>query len=94
MAMGAMMAVLKVDRDCQYTLSRVIDEAQRALAAQCKTRKRAHKLAKELAVVRQEFEESRGIVNYRLQQWGQVAHERDELHDQLMNLTIDRDEAV
>jgi hypothetical protein len=27
MVMGAMMAVLKVDRDCQYTLSRVIDEA-------------------------------------------------------------------
>jgi hypothetical protein len=33
MAMSAMMAVLKVDHDCQYTLSRVIDEAQRALAA-------------------------------------------------------------
>jgi hypothetical protein len=27
MAMSAMMAVLKVDHDCQYTLSRVIDEA-------------------------------------------------------------------
>jgi hypothetical protein len=45
-------------------------------------------------MARQEFKESRGIANYRLQQWGQVAHERDELHDQLMNLTIDRDEAV
>jgi hypothetical protein len=27
MAMSAMKAVLKVGRDCQYTLSRVIDEA-------------------------------------------------------------------
>jgi hypothetical protein len=45
-------------------------------------------------VARQEFEESRGIANYRLQQWGQVARERDELHDQLMNLTIERDEVV
>jgi hypothetical protein len=72
----------------------VIDEAQRALADQCKSRKRACNLAKELAVVHQEFEESRGIANYRLQQWGQVARERDELYDQLMNLTIERDEAV
>jgi hypothetical protein len=45
-------------------------------------------------MVHQEFEESKGIDNYRLQQWEQVAHERDELHDQLMNLTIERDEAV
>jgi hypothetical protein len=45
-------------------------------------------------VAHQEFEESKGIANYHLQQWGQVAHERDELHDQLMNLTIERDEAV
>jgi hypothetical protein len=42
----------------------------------------------------QEFKESRGIANYRLQQWGQVAREIDELHDQLMNLTIERNEAV
>ena len=33
-------------------------------------------------------------MNYRLQQWGQTAHERDKLHDQLMNLTIERDEAA
>jgi hypothetical protein len=62
-----MMVVLKVDRDCQYTLSRVTDEAQRAKAAQRKSRKCARKLARELAVVCQEFEESRGIANYRLQ---------------------------
>jgi hypothetical protein len=36
---SVMMAVLKVDPDCQYTLSRVIDEAQRALSAQRKSRK-------------------------------------------------------
>ena len=35
-----------------------------------------------------------GIANYRLQQWGQATHKRDELHNQLMNLTIERDEAV
>ena len=29
-----------------------------------------------------------------MQQWGQTARERDELHNQLMNLTIERDEAV
>ena len=81
MAMSAMMAVLKVNRDCQYTLSRVIDEAQRAKAAQRKHRKRACKSARALAVARQEFEESRDIANYCLQQWGQVARERDELHD-------------
>jgi hypothetical protein len=45
-------------------------------------------------MARQEFEESKGIANYRLHQWGQVAHDRDELHDQLMNLTMERDEAV
>ena len=42
----------------------------------------------------QEVEEIRGIANYRLQQWGQTACERDELHNQLMNLTIKRDEAA
>ena len=41
-----------------------------------------------------EVDEIQGITNYRLQQWGQVARERDELHNQLMNLTIERDEAV
>ena len=41
-----------------------------------------------------EVDEIRGIANYRLQQWGQAARERDELHNQLMNLTIERDEVV
>lgn len=35
-AMIAMMAVLKLDRDRQDTLSSVITEAQNAIAAQCK----------------------------------------------------------
>jgi hypothetical protein len=94
MAMSAMMAVLKVNHDCQYTLSRVIDEAHRAKAAQHKYKKLARKLARALAMTRQEFEESKEIANYCLQQWGQVARERDALHDQLMNLTIEQDEAV
>ena len=42
----------------------------------------------------QEVEEIHGIANYRLQQWGQTARERDELHNQLMNLTIEIDEAA
>jgi hypothetical protein len=92
MDMSALMVVLKVDCDCQYTLSRVIDEAQRALSAQHKSRKRARKLAKELAMARWEYEDNMGLSNCRLQQWGQAAPERDELHDRLMNLTIERDE--
>ena len=46
------------------------------------------------AISQHEVEEIHGIPNYRLQQCGQTARERDELHNQLMNLTIESDEAA
>ena len=74
----------------------MLDEAGKAMEAQHKFRLRACKYRrKENACGRaqQEVDEIRGIANYRLQQWGQTARVRDELHNQLMNLTIERDEA-
>ena len=67
------------------------------MVAQRKFRLRAHKYRRRAEACGQaqlEVEEIRGIANYCLQQWGQAARERDELHNQLMNLTIERDEAV
>ena len=67
------------------------------MAAQHKFRLRARKYRRRADAcgrAQQEVEEIRGIANYCLQQWGQTACERDELHNQLMNLTIERDEAA
>ena len=67
------------------------------MAAQHKFRLRACKYRHRVDAcgrAQQEVEEIRGIANYHLQQWGQTARERDELHNQLMNLTIERDEAA
>ena len=92
-----MMAVLKLCRVRQNTLSSALDEAGKAMAAQHKFWLHAHQYCHRVDAcgrAQQEVEEIRGIANYRLQQWGQTARERDELHNQLMNLTIDRDEAA
>ena len=97
MGMSAMMAVLKLCRVRLDTLSSVLEEASKAIAAQRKFRLRAHKYRRRAEACGQaqlEVDEIWGIANYRLQQWGQAARERDELHNQLMNLTIERDEAV
>jgi hypothetical protein len=40
------------------------------------------------------LDEIQGITNYRLQQWGQAAYERDELEEQLEQVTFHRDVAV
>ena len=67
------------------------------MEAQHKFRLRArkyHHKANACGRAQQEVDEIRGIANYRLQQWGQTARERDELHNQLMNLTIESDEAA
>jgi len=95
--MSAMMAVLKLCRVRQDTLSSVLEEASKAMTAQHKFRLRACKYrrrAEACGHAQLEVDEIQGIANYRLQQWGQAACERDELHNQLMNLTIERDEAV
>ena len=95
--MSAMMVILKLCRVRQDTLSSVLDEAGKAMAAQHKFRLRALKYRRRADAcgrAQQEVEEIRGITNYHLQQWGQTACERDELHNQLMNLTIVRDEAA
>ena len=67
------------------------------MAAQHKFRLRARKYRRRVDAcgrAQQEVDEIHGIANYRLQQWGQTARERGELHNQLMNLTIERDEAA
>ena len=67
------------------------------MAAQHKFRLRARKYRRRADAcgrAQQEVDEIRGLANYRLQQWGQTMRERDELHNQLMNLTIERDEAA
>jgi hypothetical protein len=88
------MAVLKLCQVRQNTLSSVLDEAGKAMVAQHKFRLRAckyHRRANACGRAQQEVDEIHGIANYRLQQWGQTARERDELHNQLMNLTIERE---
>ena len=95
--MSALMAVLKLCRVRQNTLSSALDEAGKAMEAQHKFRLRARKYrrrANACGRAQQEVDEIHGIANYRLQQWGQTARERDKLHNQLMNLTIERDEAA
>ena len=75
----------------------MLEEAGKVMVAQHKFRLRAHKYRLRVDAcgrAQQEVDEIRGIANYRLQQWGQIACERDELHNQLMNLTIERDEAT
>ena len=91
--MSAMMAVLKLCRVRQDTLSSVLEEAGKAMAAQHKFRLRACKYRRRADAcgrAQQEVEEIWGIANYHLQQWGQTTRERDELHNQLKNLTIER----
>ena len=92
-----MMAILKLCQIRQDTLSSVLEEASKTMAAQHKFRLRAHKYhrrAEACGRAQLEVDEIRGIANYHLQQWGQTTRERDELHNQLMNLTIERDEEV
>ena len=84
MEMSAMMAVLKLCQVRQDTLSSVLEEAGKAMAAQHKFRLHARKYRHRADACRraqQELDEIRGIANYRLQQWGQIARERDELHN-------------
>ena len=74
--MSAMMAVLKLCRVRQDTLSSVLEEAGKAMVAQHKFRLRArkyHRRANACGGAQQEVEEIRGIANYRLQQWGQTS---------------------
>ena len=71
--MSAMMAVLKLCRVRQDTLSSVLDEAGKAMAAQHKFRLRARKCRRRAEACGQaqlEVDEIRGIANYHLQQWG------------------------
>ena len=75
----------------------MLEEASKAMAAQHKFKLHAHKYrhrADACGQAQQEVDEIQGIANYRLQQWGQTVRKRDELHNLLMNLTIERDEAV
>jgi len=68
--MSAMMAILKLCRVRQDTLSSVLDEAGKATAAQHKFRLRAHiyrRRADACGRAQQEVDEIRGIANYRLQ---------------------------
>ena len=82
--MSAMMAVLKLCRVRQDTLSSVLEEAGKAMVAQHKFRLHAHKYhrrAEACGRAQLEVDEIQGIANYRLQQWGQTSRERDELHN-------------
>ena len=82
--MSAMMAILKLCRVRKDTLSSVLEEAGKAMAAQHKFRLRAHKYRRRVDAcgrAQQEVDEIRGIANYCLQQWGQTACERDKLHN-------------
>ena len=65
-----MMTVLKLCRVRLNTLSSVLDEAGKAMAAQHKFRLRAHKYRRRADAcgrAQQEVEEIHGIANYRLQ---------------------------
>ena len=67
--MSAMMAVLKLCRVRQDSLSRVLEEAGKAMAAQRKFRLRAHKYryrAEACGQAQLEVDEIWGIANYRL----------------------------
>jgi len=79
-----MMAVLKLCRVRQDTLSSVLEEAGKAMAAQHKFRLHARKYRRRVDAcgrAQQKVEEIQGIANYRLQQWGQIARKRDKLHN-------------
>jgi hypothetical protein len=92
-----MMAILKLCQVRQDTLSSVLEEAGKVMVAQHKFMLCAHKYrhrAKECGQAQLEVDDIRGITNYRLQQWGQAARERDELEEQLEQVTRHRDVAV
>jgi hypothetical protein len=79
-----MMVVLKLCRVRQDTLSSVLEEDGKAMVAQRKFRLRAQKYRRRVVARGQaqlEVDEIQSIANYRLQQWGQAAHERDELEE-------------
>jgi hypothetical protein len=68
-----MMAILKLCRVRQDTLSSVLEEAGKAMAAQCKFRLCARKYChrtKARGQAQMEVDEIQGIANYCLQQWG------------------------
>ena len=68
--MSAMMAILKLCRVRQDTLSSVLEEASKAMVAQHKFRLRARKYRRRADAcgrAQQEVDEIRGIANYRLQ---------------------------
>jgi hypothetical protein len=92
-----MMAILKLCQVRQDTLSSVLEEAGKAMAARHKFRLRAHKYChreKACGQAQLQVDDIRGITNYRLQQWGQAARERDELEEQLEQVARHRDVAV
>jgi hypothetical protein len=67
------------------------------MAAQRKFKLRAdkyHYRAEASGQSQLEVDEIRGIENYCLQLWGQAAHERDELEEQLGQMTCHRDAAL
>ena len=67
--MSAMMAILKLCRVRPDTLSRVLEEASKAMAAQRKFKLRARKYrhrAEACGQAQLEVDEIRGIANYRL----------------------------
>jgi hypothetical protein len=82
--MSAMMVILKLCRVRQNTLSSVLEEAGKAMAAQCKFElcgRKYHHRAEACRQAQLEVDEIWGIANYRLQQWGQASRERDKLEE-------------
>ena len=92
--MSAMMAILKMFHDRQSTYVSVLTTLQQIQNERRKWKKRARKYGKELRVAQHEIGGFMDALETCRQQFVSIVRERDANHDQIMQLTHERDDAM
>ena len=92
--MSAMMAVLKLFQDHQGTYVSAMTALWQALKEQLTWKKHACKNGKELRTARNDIGGLMSALENRRQQFIRVVRERDANHEQIMQLTHERDDAL
>ena len=93
-AMSAMMVVLKLFQDRQSTYVSALTALRQALNEQPNWKKRACKNGKELRTARNDIGGLMSALENHRQQFVRVVRERDANHEQIMQLTHERDDAL
>jgi len=93
-AMSAMMVVLKMFQDHQGTYVSALIALRQALKEQLTWKKRACKNGKELRTAQNDIGGLMSALENRRQQFVRVVRERDANHEQIMQLTRERDDTL